>query len=348
VQPSAPPGGAGGGKVITVKRSTVVSALLSSVVLFTTASVLAAGVTFAHKAVNIAIGGGTVIFHVANVENDSKRATGLLRLELWASSSPFGDDATGAPPMDFKLAQVWLGVLQGEIPTGDPNNPYIVSKFTNIITAPLPVGTPPDGTWYYVVFVTEFTGVATDDGFSVDDWAVMPDTVTVGNPSAPPVIVSTAVEYFNGAWGYYFVTASANEIAALDAGAFDYAWQRTGETFAVWSSFVPGSAATCRFFSDAFAPKSTHFYTPYAAECNALKANPGWQYEGIAFYTALPDTNGLCATGTVPLYRAYDNGIGGAPNHRFTTSFATLQQMIAAGWSFEGNGNTQAFACVPQ
>ena len=331
-----------------MKRSIAVAALFALVVAFTSGTAAAAGVTFANKAVNISISGGTVIFHIANVENDTKHSTGLLRIELWASSSPFGDDQTGAPPMDFKLAQFYLGALQASTPTADPNNPFIYDRFSNIVTQPMPFGSPPDGTWYYVVFLTEFTGAATDDGFSADDWAVMPNTVTVGNPSPPPVVVSTAVEYFNGDWGYYFVTAAANEIAALDGGAFGAVWQRTGETFAVWPAGVAGSTATCRFFSDAFAPKSTHFYTPFANECSLLKTNPAWQYEGIAFYAALPDASGLCAAGTVPLYRAYNNGIGGAPNHRFTTSFATLQQMIAAGWSFEGNGNTQVFACVPQ
>jgi uncharacterized protein DUF5648 len=335
-----------------VKRSTVISALFFAVVLLTTGPSVASNVTFAHRAVNITISGGTVIFHVANVENDSKRATGLLRLELWASSSPFGDDGIGQPPMDFKLAQVWLGVLQGETIVGiDPGGKPIYSdphKFTDIVTQPLPLGSPADGTWYYVVFLTEFTGAATDDGFSVDDWAVMPDTVTIGNPSPPPVPVINAIEYVNPAWGFYFVTALPSEIDALDNGAFAHAWQRTGETFAVWPVLAPGSTATCRFFSDFFAPKSTHFYTPFQTECGALQANPAWAYEGIAFYLALPDAAGFCGTGTVPLYRAYNNGIGGAPNHRFTTNFATLQQMIGAGWSFEGNGNTQVFACVPQ
>ena len=334
-----------------MKRSIILPALFAAASLLAAPpSIAASGVTFAHKAVTIAIGGGTVVFHDANVENDSKRTTGLLRLELWASSSPFGDDALGPPPMDYKLAQFYLGILQGEVLVLDEqgNPKYLADKFTDIVTQPLPLGSPPDGTWYYVVFVTELTGAATDEGFSPDDWKVMPDTVTVGNPSPPPTVVSTAVEYINAAWGYYFVTASAVEIAALDAGAFNYAWQRTGETFAVWPFFVTGSMATCRFFSAAFAPKSTHFYTPYVTECDSLKGNAAWTYEGIAFYTALPDANGLCATGTVPLYRAYNNGIGGAPNHRFTTNFSTLQQMIAAGWSFEGDGNTQIFACVPQ
>jgi hypothetical protein len=49
----------------------------------------------------------------------------------------------------------------------------------------------------------------------------------------------------------------------------------------------------------------------------------------------------------VVLYRLYNNGMGGAPNHRYTTSLATFNQMRAAGWIFEGNGLTGAFACVP-
>jgi hypothetical protein len=39
--------------------------------------------------------------------------------------------------------------------------------------------------------------------------------------------------------------------------------------------------------------------------------------------------------------------MGGAPNHRFTTDVATFAQMQAAGWTFEGDGRTGAFACVP-
>jgi len=40
--------------------------------------------------------------------------------------------------------------------------------------------------------------------------------------------------------------------------------------------------------------------------------------------------------------------MGGAPNHRYTTSISILEAMIAAGWVFEGNGITRVFACVPQ
>ena len=337
-----------------MKASNLAYALLTAVMLTATAPAAAGNAVFVPgnggvKNVVADISGGSVVFRVGTIQNNSKRDTGVLRLELWAASSPFGPDGSGTPPMDFKLAQFVLGTLQGTTPTGDPNHPFVFDKFTNFVSPALPMGAPPDGTWYYVVFLTEFTGAATDDGYSADDWVVMPGTVTIGAPSPPPELVGTAVEYFYYLWGFYFVTANPLEIAALDNGLFGNVWARTGETFHVWRSLtVPGAAPTCRFFSDAFAPKSTHVYTPFDAECTALKANPAWAYEGIAFYVSLPDANGLCSTGTVPLYRAYNNGIGGAPNHRFTTNFATLQQMLAAGWSFEGNGNSHIFACVPQ
>jgi hypothetical protein len=79
-----------------------------------------------------------------------------------------------------------------------------------------------------------------------------------------------------------------------------------------------------------------------------VKTNPNWQFESIAFYIQLADANGNCSAGTIPLYRLYNNGMGGAPNHRYTTSLVVFNQMAAAGWTFEGNGNTKVFACVPQ
>ena len=163
---------------------------------------------------------------------------------------------------------------------------------------------------------------------------------------------TVAVEYYYAAWNYYFETAFPDEIAALDGGAFGGAWQRTGETFNVWPQPNASASPTCRFFSTAFAPKSSHFYTPFPAECAIVKANPSWQFESIAFYVQIPTGygtgNGSCPQGTVALYRAYNNGMGGAPNHRYTTSLATLDTMLAQGWVFEGEANTKVFACAPQ
>jgi hypothetical protein len=163
------------------------------------------------------------------------------------------------------------------------------------------------------------------------------------------------VEYYYSAWNFYFETAFPAEIAALDGGAFGGAWKRTGQIFNVWPQAVAGSSPTCRFFSTpaAFGGKSSHFYTPFPAECLALQTNPAlssvWQLEtGVAFYVALTDANGNCPIGTVPLYRTYDNGMGGAPNHRYTTSPVIQAQMISMGWIAEGSGPNVVFACVPQ
>ena len=157
----------------------------------------------------------------------------------------------------------------------------------------------------------------------------------------------TAVEYYYADWNFYFVTSFPEEIAALDAGAFGGVWKRTGQTFDVWTGPTNGALPACRFFSTIFSPRSSHFYTPYANECASLKAGAGWQFEAIAFYVLLPDDSGNCPAGTDVLYRLYNQGMGGAPNHRFVRSNTLFSQMRAAGWVFEGNGLTGAYACVP-
>jgi len=164
--------------------------------------------------------------------------------------------------------------------------------------------------------------------------------------------MQTAVEYYYAAWNFYFETSFPDEIAALDGGAFGGAWKRTGQTFHVWPQSNASAVPVCRFFLTAFAPKSSHFYTASASECASLKLNPGWQYESIAFYIQIPagygTGNGFCPQGTDALYRLYNNGMDGAPNHRYTTSLATFNTMLAQGWVFEGEANTKIFACVPQ
>lgn len=177
-------------------------------------------------------------------------------------------------------------------------------------------------------------------------WIVAAVLVCICNGASAQT--ATAVEYYYAAWDYYFVSAFADEIAVLDGGAFGGVWKRTGQTFPVWTDDSSGALATCRFFSTNFAPKSSHFYTPGAGECAGLKSNPDWQFESISFYLKLPDAAGACPAGTAVLYRLYNQGMGGAPNHRYTTDRGTFLHMQDLGWVFEGNGNTGAFACVPE
>ncbi len=124
---------------------------------------------------------------------------------------------------------------------------------------------------------------------------------------------STAVEYFHSGYGHYFVTALPQEVAALDAGVVA-GWSRTGESFGVFDVNTTGAANVCRFWSgQSYAPKSSHFYTPFAWECAIVKGDPNWQSEGEVFAMNLADAAGACACGTVPLYRLYNKFQGGAP-----------------------------------
>ena len=162
----------------------------------------------------------------------------------------------------------------------------------------------------------------------------------------PAAAGTTAIEYFHAGFGHYFVTSLPGEIAALDAGRFE-GWARTGEQFDVFADNAAGRASVCRFFTASFAPRSSHFYTPVADECEVVKRNPDWQFEGEVFFVALPGADGACSPGTRPVYRMYNDGRSGAPNHRYTTRLELRAAMLAQGWIAEGFGTIGVIACVP-
>ncbi|MBK9115208.1 MAG: choice-of-anchor D domain-containing protein [Betaproteobacteria bacterium] len=169
-------------------------------------------------------------------------------------------------------------------------------------------------------------------------------TGVTGPPPPPPT--ADAIEYYHAEWDHYFVTSIADEISKLDAGVFK-GWARTGLKFKTYALNTAGSVNVCRFFSTSFGLLSSHFYTPFAGECAIVKANPDWQFEGDVFGIPIPDANGACPAGTVPVYRLYNNGQGGAPNHRYTTDPDVRAQMIARGWIPEGYGPLGVIMCAP-
>jgi Repeat of unknown function (DUF5648) len=292
----------------------------------------ATDVAFDRLHVNYTYAGQTALLTAATIHNYSAIFTSSnLRIELWALAAPYG----GGDTIGYKTAEYPLAPLAP------------ATEYTNVDSGTIAFRPPPVGTWYFAMFLTEYYGAQVNDGYLIDDWANFVTPVVFGSP-APTTL---AVEYYYSAWNFYFVTAFPDEIAALDAGAFGGAWQRTEQAFQVWPQPNAMSTPTCRFFSIGFAPKSSHFYTPFPAECQYVKTNPAdvaaWEFENIAFYIQLADANGHCAAGTIALYRLYNNGVGGAPNHRYTINTLIFNQMIANGWVFEGNGNTKVFGCVP-
>jgi hypothetical protein len=187
----------------------------------------------------------------------------------------------------------------------------------------------------------------TPSAADVDANLPIPGVWGAGGETPNPV---PAIEYYHAEFDHYFVTRNTEEITKLDNGTF-VGWMRTGLSFNVYPSSTGSAASVCRFFSTSFDPKSSHFYTPFPAECATVKTNPNWQFEGEGaevFFVPLAAANGTCPAGTLSVYRLYNNGMGAAPNHRFTTSSSVRDQMVAAGWVLEGNGPGFASMCAPQ
>ena len=63
-------------------------------------------------------------------------------------------------------------------------------------------------------------------------------------------------------------------------------WAATGRSFKAYQNEGAGTAAVCRFFTEAFAPKSSHFYAPRGAGCEPVFDNKDWQFEADVFYVA--------------------------------------------------------------
>ncbi|MDP2828303.1 MAG: trypsin-like serine protease [Sulfuricellaceae bacterium] len=151
---------------------------------------------------------------------------------------------------------------------------------------------------------------------------------------------SEVAEFYNTKLIHFFITANSAEAAAIDNGSAGPGWIRTGNTFK-----SGGSNAVCRFYGSQQPGPNSHFYTADAAECASLKqiqvsipdTQKRWNYEGLDFVTSVP-VNGACFTGTMPVYRAYNNGFsrGIDSNHRITTSLDAIQDVVNLGWVNEG------------
>jgi len=203
-------------------------------------------------------------------------------------------------------------------------------------------------TWYDTAVATNFAG---------SSYRFSPAAPSSPPPPPPPPPVITppvgptpevaVVEYYNAVLDHYFITALAKEISNLDAGS-PPGWQRTSYTFNAFLQPVTGTFPVCRFFSVAFAPKSSHFHSPFAEECSYVKKRNEWQLETAqAFYIEAPNADGSCGGHHVPVYRLYNASQGGAPNHRYVIDTAVREQMLARGWIAEGLGPDGVGMCAP-
>jgi serine protease len=152
--------------------------------------------------------------------------------------------------------------------------------------------------------------------------------------------VPNVVEFYNDILDNYFITANATEALAIDFGSAGPGWARTGNTFK-----SGGTAQVCRFYGSVAPGPNSHFYTIDNTECTRLKqlqalatsTEKRWNFESLDFQST-PATNGGCATGKTPVYRAYNDGFmrGIDSNHRITSNAAAIQQVVGRGWISEG------------
>jgi len=191
------------------------------------------------------------------------------------------------------------------------------------------------------------TIVIADTADQIYDSAVFLASGGIRSPGSGPVTNSNvirAIEYYHAGFNHYFVTTIPNEITLLDNGTFK-GWARTGKAFNLFKLGTPGTLDVSRFFSTTLVSTaiSTHFYTANAPETASLKANPRWTFEDAVFGVEPPVA--ACPAGTTALYRAYNNSMGGVPNHRFLTDLGELNYMISLGWTREGDYGIMG--CVP-
>ncbi len=268
------------------------------------------------------------------------------------NSIAFGNQAVNTTSAVSNIAVSNVGGSAVSVSSASSSNP---SEFT--ITSNTCVTVAVGGSCAVgVTFKPGVTGARSASITLVSNGTGSPQAASVGGTGTsvqPPPNTVTVVEYHHAPFDHYFITSKADEIAILDSKVAPFQdWSRTGLQFTAYvnATAPTGSVAICRFFNDsaAFAPKSSHFYAPKGLGCeDTIASFPDWKLENDKLFNAmLPDANGNCATGTIPLYRLYNNGQGGAPNHRFVTSKTVQQSMLAKGYVAEPAG-TGVGMCVP-
>jgi YVTN family beta-propeller protein len=274
----------------------------------------------------------STVYHRAYLPN---AGDGTLTIINTDDDTVAGTVTVGTTPIDTMIDENGGNIY---IANQDDNSLSILDAGTEAVIDTVKVGKKP----WRVVGAPNQVLALTKNGTN-------PDAMVIASPEDTRAETAIASDFHEAAFDHYFHTADPVETRLLIDGLFADDWHRTFDAWRVWSAPGPGRVPVCRFFSTAFGDKSSHFYTPYAQECQDLQAPSSvWQLETTsAYYVMLTDDSGNCPSGSVPLYRVYNNGMGGAPNHRYTSDTGIRDQMVALGWIAEGNGSDIVFACIP-
>lgn len=153
------------------------------------------------------------------------------------------------------------------------------------------------------------------------------------------------VEFYNVDLGHYFLTIDPADVAAIEAGYAGPGWVKTGLAFAGFryplapDTYCSGDCGlpVTRFYGTPGLGPNSHFFTASPAEVEALRPpGTGWSLEHVAFSIPVPDSNGRCAPGLVPIHRLYNNRWReNDSNHRYVADPAERNRM-PPNWAYEG------------
>jgi uncharacterized protein DUF5648 len=180
------------------------------------------------------------------------------------------------------------------------------------------------------------------DAPELTNLAVLSIGGTGSTAAMPPPADADVVEFVYPPANHYFLTASPQEAAILDASGV---WVRTGFHFHAWSvdNTAAGTLPVCRFTGTPNIGPNSHFFTADLNECAIVDANPYWYDEGTAFRTIVPAA-GACAVGMTPVIRFFTVGTDViSVRHRYIVDANEAARMRADGWTEEG-----PVFCAPQ
>lgn len=144
-----------------------------------TASALATSVNFVGN-VSYTENGSTAVLSANEVSNTTSGGhSGTLRLELWAFQNPYYSGESGYRTAVFSFDS-FSNLTDGEL----PGNEYL----SNITSGSVTFTGPPNGIWYMVMMLTEYTGNAENDGYSVDDYVAFSNTLDIGVTGGSSII----------------------------------------------------------------------------------------------------------------------------------------------------------------
>jgi hypothetical protein len=173
--------------------------------------------------------------------------------------------------------------------------------------------------------------------------SLMVATMALGSSHLHAKVVDV-VEFYNAARDHYFITSLPDEIDALDAGR-TRGWTRTGLQFRAQDTLVNGTNKVCRYYI----PPDSHFFSASAAECakvHNLYADFIKESDAV-MHVAMPHAStGECKSTDEPVYRLWNRRVDS--NHRYVTSLALRNAMVAQGWVPEGYGPDAVAMCAPK